>query len=280
ERGDLAEVLLQISQNDQQNLTRIFLLNNSIADYFTTVEYTMNLQDSLRGSLDRLKTEKQDIVGQKQSLEKKQQQLSDLKSNLSLQQQELQGQVIYKKNLLAKTQQSENKFNQLYTQALKEQSAISAQITALEKQARASSGSQALRDSVLIWPVPQNTITTYFHDPDYPFRYVYEHPAVDIRAKQGTAVHAATEGYVLTAKDAGMGYSYIAIIHANGLSTVYGHVSKIYVSPDQYVAKGAIIGLSGGMPGTPGAGPLTTGPHLHFEVRLNGIPVNALNYLP
>lgn len=69
------------------------------------------------------------------------------------------------------------------------------------------------------------------------------------------------------------------IIHANGLSTVYGHVNKIFVSEGDFVVQGDPIGASGAMPGTCGSGPFTTGPHMHFEVRLNGIPVDPLGYL-
>jgi len=130
-----------------------------------------------------------------------------------------------------------------------------------------------------IWPVPANKITAFFHDPTYPKRWGI-HNAIDIRAPQFTEIRAPANGYVFQTKDNGNGYNYIIIAHKNNLVTVYGHVAEIIAKPGTIVRKGEVIGLSGGTPGTKGAGLQTTGPHLHFEVHYKGEPVNPLDYLP
>ena len=190
-----------------------------------------------------------------------------------------------KETLALETKSSESAFKRLLAQAKAEQQEVNSDILDLqlrvkEKVEKIKKAGTNASDTFVEWPVESRVVTASFHDPDYPFRYLFEHPAIDIRAKQGTKIYAPADGYVARVKDAGMGYSYIILIHDNQLSTVYGHVSAIYVHEDSYVNAGDVIGLSGGMPGTRGAGPFTLGPHLHFEVRLNGIPVNPLEYLP
>jgi murein DD-endopeptidase MepM/ murein hydrolase activator NlpD len=189
-----------------------------------------------------------------------------------------------KEALLTETRSSRETFQSLLTRLRNEEQAADSDLRALESRLRSrleeSDRSFRSGDVVLSWPVdPSRGITTYFHDPDYPFRYVYEHPGLDIRAKQGTPVRAPAPGYVARVRDAGMGYNYIMLIHNGGFSTVYGHLLRMIVAEDSFVDRGDIIGYSGGMPGTPGAGRLTTGPHLHFEVRLNGVPADPLQYL-
>jgi murein DD-endopeptidase MepM/ murein hydrolase activator NlpD len=130
-----------------------------------------------------------------------------------------------------------------------------------------------------IWPVPANKITAEFHDPTYPKKWG-PHQAIDIRAAQYTEIRAPANAYVFQTKDNGMGYSYIVLAHKNNMVTVYGHVSEILVTPGTTIKQGDVIGLSGGTPGTKGAGLQTTGPHLHFEVWYKGEAVNGLKYLP
>ncbi len=145
---------------------------------------------------------------------------------------------------------------------------------------REASENKFVLETVLAWPVfPKKGISAGFRDPGYYKRFKMQHNAVDIPAPQGTPLTAAASGYVYKAKDNGLGYSYIIILHKNNIRTVYGHVSQIDVKEGQLVQEGELIGLSGGMPGTKGAGKMTTGPHLHFEVLENGVYKNPLDFL-
>jgi len=282
QKSQLAELIRLINHNDDKGYLEILASNSTFSDFFDEVTQTKTVQKELKKSLDEIKALKKELETQQYNLEAKSVELKDYKTKLEQAKAELDQQESAKTYYLASAKKSEKKFQSLIEQSKVEQQKINSEIVSLEQVIRkrlAAEGEKVESTGQFMWPVPQNVITTFFHDPDYPFRYIFEHPAIDIRAAQGTPVKAADSGYVATAKDGGSGYSYIMLVHDNGLATVYGHVSKIYVQTDTYVNKGDIIGLSGGTPGTHGAGRLTTGPHLHFEVRLNGIPVNPMDYL-
>lgn len=149
---------------------------------------------------------------------------------------------------------------------------------------RASMAAAAVSDDnptiSINWPVePVYGISAIFEDPDYKEFFGLEHKAVDIPALQSTPIHAADSGIIEELVDNGMGYNYITVRH-NGYVTLYGHVSAFMVKKGDQVNRGDIIALSGGMPGTPGAGHLTTGPHLHFELITGKGNINPLTYLP
>ncbi|MFA6306406.1 MAG: peptidoglycan DD-metalloendopeptidase family protein [Patescibacteria group bacterium] len=285
QKEHIASVVRLMQKQDDKSTLEILLLNGTLNDFVSQVKYLEDINKEIGQSLETLKQYKKDLEAQQKDLNGKKRELSGLKVELENRKSGLATEQQNKAYVLDQTKSSEREYQRLLALAKQEQQRAESDIVSLEKTVRAKlskiSG-QALEfnDAGFIWPVTKNMVMATFHDPDYPFRYIFEHPAIDIRAGQGSALRAAASGYVAIAKNAGKGYSYIMIVHGNGLATVYGHVSKIYVQADEYVVQGQAIGLSGGMPGTNGAGSLTTGPHLHFEVRLNGIPVNPLEYLP
>lgn len=285
EKNNIADTMNLMYKQDGVSSLEIILLNKSLSDFLNQVKYLENINSEIKNSLNNLFDLKSQLEKEKISSEEKNKDLDKLKNELIDNKNKVEGEQQTKIFVLDQTKSSEQEYQRLIRLAKQEQQQASNEIINMEKSmreklAQLSKDKLGFNDSGFNWPVTKNTVTSYFHDPDYPFRRVFEHPAVDIRASQGTPIRAAASGYVATAKNAGMGYSYIMIVHGDGLSTVYGHVSKIYVSADEYVTQGQVIGASGGLPGTPGAGSLTTGAHLHFEVRLNGIPVNPLEYLP
>lgn len=125
-----------------------------------------------------------------------------------------------------------------------------------------------------IWPV-KGSLDSGFGGRRNPFGgagYEY-HEGQDIEAQTGTPVSATANGTVLCAGWQN-GYGQVVYIdHGNGLQTRYGHLSQINVSVGQIISRGDVIGLSGSTG-------RSTGPHLHYEVRINNEPVDPINYLP
>jgi len=135
-------------------------------------------------------------------------------------------------------------------------------------QAQAPSG-----HGVLASPIPGAPITSGFGPRVHPiFHDVRMHTGVDFGADFGTPIHAATDGVVVAAGPQG-GYGNATVVdHGNSLATLYGHQSDIFVVVGQRVTRGQTIGAVG-------CSGFCTGPHLHFEVRVSGAPVDPLPYL-
>jgi murein DD-endopeptidase MepM/ murein hydrolase activator NlpD len=118
----------------------------------------------------------------------------------------------------------------------------------------------------LIWPV-NGPVTSPFG-----MRWGRMHEGIDIGVGYGTPIHAAAAGVVVWAGWLG-GYGNLVVIdHGNGLSTAYGHQEQVAVSYGQHVDQGQVVGYVG-------CTGHCFGPHVHFEVRINGSPVDPLGYL-
>ena len=272
-------------QNRKNNIVEIVLMNENFSDFILKLEQLENIQDNLLKNIDGLQKIELALKNDKKYLNEEKKEIDLLKNILENKKGSLGGQKIAKDSLLQKTQGQEAKFQQLLEQSREEQRQLNNELIYLEKVGREKLNRQlalqAIETDGLMWPVASRIITAYFHDQSYPYKYLFEHNAIDLATSQGTPIRAAESGYVAKVRDGGQnGYSYLMIIHPDNLSTVYGHLNQINISTDQFISKGQIIGYSGGLPGTRGAGPFSTGPHLHFEVRYNGIPTNPLNYLP
>ena len=129
-----------------------------------------------------------------------------------------------------------------------------------------SSGTGAPSVAGLIWPVSGPVVS------GYGMRWGRLHEGIDITASTGTPIWAAAAGTVIYAGWLG-GYGNLVVVdHGNGLATAYAHASAILVSVGQSVAQGETVSLVGSTGNS-------SGPHLHFEVRVNGVAVDPLLYL-
>lgn len=168
---------------------------------------------------------------------------------------------------------------QAYTQSLNQftllrSDALKGQIPGFDVPARPSAVTDwaSIAGAPTLWPV-MGPITSPFGARDDPFNGEGAfHSGIDISATFGSPVHAAADGVVETASMASGYGREIVVDHGNGIETLYGHLSGFAVTTGQQVRQGQVIGYVG-MSGR------STGPHLHYEVRIHNTPVNPHRYL-
>jgi murein DD-endopeptidase MepM/ murein hydrolase activator NlpD len=156
-----------------------------------------------------------------------------------------------------------------YLEEVQALAAESAELAAAIRNAQAGAGSTgtgAPSAAGFIWPVSGTVVS------GYGMRWGRLHEGIDITASSGTPIWAAAAGTVIHAGWLG-GYGNLVVIdHGNGLATAYAHASAILVSVGQSVSQGETVALVGSTGNS-------SGPHLHFEVRVNGTAVDPLLYL-
>ena len=269
---------------------KLLLADEMVSDMLARVENLSILEYSLGDLINLMQASREKLELDKKLVEDTTRQLNELKSKLDEELVFLSLQRNAKQSLLDATQGEERLYRELLERAREEQMQIRAEFINLlrvHNQYKQILEQVGFADDdfelkgVLSWPVsPSLGISAYFRDPSYRAALGLDHDAIDIRAPQGTTVVAPADGIVLKTKGGtGNDYHFIVIGHGSEVMTLYGHMYDIFVRPGQSVRRGEAIGLSGGMPGTRGAGWLTTGPHLHFEVFRNGVHVDPMEYL-
>lgn len=216
----------------------------------------------------QVNTKHQAVQEKKRQVESELKKITVLQDQVSKAQQKVASKVKGTKEELNKIQTDRERLEK----ALEEYEETSRKIEAQIRQSEGVSG-EIRGTGKMIWPV-RGRITSNFGWRYHPIlRQKKYHNGLDIAVPTNTQVRAADDGVVVVSGWEGGYGNYVAIDHGNGISTGYGHNHRLLVSKGERVTKGQVIALSDSTG-------LSTGPHVHFEVRVNGAPANPIPYLP
>jgi murein DD-endopeptidase MepM/ murein hydrolase activator NlpD len=271
--------LVDIYESDQASTLDVFLGARNVQDAIDQVQYLNDIGDQDRRIARQVADAKARITVARAKTMKLRASVRSETAVISARTAQTRGvrdALVGAKNDLASTKQQ--KLDDISKLSAEEQAAAG-EIDALQQasnelaakiqaaQANRSSGASATPSSAgLIWPV-QGPITSPFG-----WRWGRMHQGIDIGAGTGTPIHAAAAGTIIYCGwESGYG-NLVVIDNGGNLATAYGHQSAIAVTCGQQVEQGQVIGYVG-------CTGHCTGPHLHFEVRINGQPVDPLGYL-
>ena len=270
QKGMLDNRLVEIYEAGDIQYIDVVLSSANIADFISNYFLITELASYDFALLEVVEKEKNEIEQTKEKLDNTKKEMIEAKQT------QLKTAKVLE-NTRTVRQQYINKLSAEEQELQKQIDEYNAQYVALEQEIRAialNSISPEYIGGVMAWPVPgYTTITSPFAMRVHPITGVYKlHTGVDIRAPQGANFVAAADG-VVTKAGYNSAYGNMVIIdHGGGISTLYAHGSEIMVELGQEIKKLDTV-LKVGATG------YATGPHAHFEVRINGSPVQPLDYI-
>ncbi|MFM7527667.1 MAG: murein hydrolase activator EnvC family protein [Nodosilinea sp.] len=260
---------LQFLQRQQASEGWAVLLQSQDLNQFLDRQYQLKrVYAADRQVLEDLKVKAEAIRTQKATVENQKNQVALLRQQLLSQKQEYEAEATEENQLIDRLQQQRDALEAAETQLLRD----SEQLAGLIRQRLAAQSGIVRGTGRFIFPA-NAAISSGFGNRVHPILgYSRFHAGVDFSASYGSTIRAADSGRVIFSGWYG-GYGQAVVIdHGNGLSTLYAHASRLFVREGQTVEQGQPVA-------TVGSTGLSTGPHLHFEVRRNGNPVNPMGYL-
>lgn len=270
--------------NGRLSYLDVVIGSKDFSDFANRLEVLKRIIDSDINLISEIKKERAQIEAHKKKLEEDRAKLVELEKAALAKQAEIEQKKAERNVVLQKAQND----RAVAMQAIEELNASSAQISAMlkERQAARAAAAAAAAQSAgqgssytwvqgtgqLGWPVSGEITSPYGYRVHPIWGTTIYHSGIDIGVDEGTPVHAADSGAIVWSGWMG-GYGYAVVIdHGNGLSTLYGHNSELAVDEGQSVSKGQVVAYAGSTGNS-------TGPHVHFEVRENGDPVDPMGYL-
>lgn len=268
----IAASIRAIDSADDTSLVEMVFGSGDLTEAWTAVDNLQTLSRALQRHTDALSEARVALAGQQVAVASTKTELSSANNDLTSQQRALDINRRETATLLQQTQSQESAYQALIAQKRAEQASFEAALFQLASQLTNTADPSTIPspgDGVLSWPLDSVRVTQYFGQTAFSGRLYASgtHDGIDLAASVGTPVRAALAGTVSTINEGAAPNcqygKWVLIKHANGLATLYAHLSSIGVSSGQNVSSGQVIGYAG-MTG------YATGPHLHFTVYQAG----------
>ena len=262
--------LIAVYESSDTQYLDVILSSKSITDFLSNYFLITEIANYDTQLLEEIQNKKEEIENKKKKLEETKEQLSTTKANKTKTAKVLESSRTIRQNFVDKLSEQEKDLQKQieeYDQKYKE---INDEILSLAQQGT----NTVYVGGEFAWPVPGYTrITSKYGMRLHPILHVYKlHSGVDISAPIGANFVAANDGVVTKATYSSSYGNMVMIDHGGGISTLYAHGSQILVSAGQHVQRGEAI-LKVGSTG------YSTGPHAHFEVRINGVTTDPMPYI-